>query len=489
MSRIGSRFTLEDHMPSHKRVTLFTTLLVLLLSAACDEFPFFGDDDDRDRVSAKVGSQGGSVELDGVAEVEFPAGAFASPTRVEIERKRSDEWSELFSTTSIIFGAGESVAYQVAVNTGTALPQADSFAVTLHVPQDFASSVPADHAVEAFVLLRQTGGSGESIDSWELVSSDYDVQARTLRVRVPSFVLAPAFSTDGDNEIRFTIASTPGTRQSVLMERRLSFAAAGACATSTGKPLDQMILQEGFGELRKDPSKGYKLHWGADLTAPIGTPVYAALSGTVKFAGIIRGYGNTIILRHGAAQTLYAHLSSIDVTVDQQVTEGAVIGRTGISGNAGGTQPHLHYEIAPRGDVLQNKNKADPYGCVAETATGDIVLRDNGSLADDAFVLTIDGNEVLRTTPGGEATRRTGPLRLGDHDLRLLCELAPDDVGTYEILLSGRTVFKAGIKGRRSGTLPQGRHLDEKIVVYGTDVTNPTPSLSRPNDVRETPRR
>jgi murein DD-endopeptidase MepM/ murein hydrolase activator NlpD len=250
-----------------------------------------------------------------------------------------------------------------------------------------------------------------------------------------------------------------------------------------------MILQEGYGELRKDPSKGYKLHWGADLTAPVGTPVYAALKGTVEFAGLIKGYGNTIILKHGAVQTLYAHLRDIDVKAGQQVAEGAVIGRTGITGNAGGTQPHLHFEIAPRGNILQNKNKADPYGCVASTATGDIVLRDNGSIADDAFVLSIDGEEVLRTTPGGEATRRTGPLRLGDHDLKLFCELAPDNVGTYEILLSGRAVFKTGDQRRRSSTLTQGGSFTEKIVVFGTDKTNPTTSLhSRPNDVLEKPR-
>ncbi len=92
---------------------------------------------------------------------------------------------------------------------------------------------------------------------------------------------------------------------------------------------------------------GVSLHEGVDLAVPIGTPVLASLSGTVQFAGWLRGYGYTVILQHqfrgGSVQTLYAHLSAVRVNVGQSVSRGELIA---LSGNSGGsTGPHLHFEI------------------------------------------------------------------------------------------------------------------------------------------------
>lgn len=86
------------------------------------------------------------------------------------------------------------------------------------------------------------------------------------------------------------------------------------------------------------------LHPAVDIAAPAGTPVRAMTSGTVSFAGTLSGYGLTVIIEHGAAvQTLYAHLSAIDVQRGQRVDAQAVIGRVGQTGNA--TAPHLHFEV------------------------------------------------------------------------------------------------------------------------------------------------
>ena len=85
-------------------------------------------------------------------------------------------------------------------------------------------------------------------------------------------------------------------------------------------------------------------HRGIDLAAEVGTPVRPVLSGRVRTAGTMRGYGKVIWIDHGRdALSVYAHLSEIAVKEGQRVTKATVIGHTGQSGNA--TGPHLHFEF------------------------------------------------------------------------------------------------------------------------------------------------
>lgn len=87
---------------------------------------------------------------------------------------------------------------------------------------------------------------------------------------------------------------------------------------------------------------------GVDFGAPIGTSVYAAMSGVVT---LVRGgdswnggYGNYIVIKHNnGTQTLYAHLDSIGVNMGQKVDRGDFIGKSGNTGRS--TGPHLHFEV------------------------------------------------------------------------------------------------------------------------------------------------
>lgn len=84
---------------------------------------------------------------------------------------------------------------------------------------------------------------------------------------------------------------------------------------------------------------------GYDLGCPIGTPVAAAADGTVIAAksGWNGGYGNMVIISHpNGTQTVYGHLSKLNVTTGQNVNDGQIIGATGNSGQS--TGPHLHFE-------------------------------------------------------------------------------------------------------------------------------------------------
>jgi murein DD-endopeptidase MepM/ murein hydrolase activator NlpD len=85
-------------------------------------------------------------------------------------------------------------------------------------------------------------------------------------------------------------------------------------------------------------------HLGFDLAVTANVPVLAANSGTVVNADWLGIYGNCVIIDHGmGVASLYGHLSSIDVKVGDSVTRGQVLGRSGMTGLAGGD--HLHFTM------------------------------------------------------------------------------------------------------------------------------------------------
>jgi murein DD-endopeptidase MepM/ murein hydrolase activator NlpD len=103
--------------------------------------------------------------------------------------------------------------------------------------------------------------------------------------------------------------------------------------------------------------RGRRMHEGIDMKVPSGTPVIAASSGDVTFAGRSRGYGNLIVMEHGAGySTAYAHLSGFasDVRQGARVRQGDVIGYVGATGNA--TSPHLHFEVRVNGSPVNPTN-------------------------------------------------------------------------------------------------------------------------------------
>jgi murein DD-endopeptidase MepM/ murein hydrolase activator NlpD len=91
-----------------------------------------------------------------------------------------------------------------------------------------------------------------------------------------------------------------------------------------------------------------RMHTGVDIGAGHGSAIRAAGAGEVIFAGYRNGYGNTVLVDHGGGTvTLYAHCSSIGVSVGQSVRQGQTIARVGSTGLA--TGPHLHFEVRRNG--------------------------------------------------------------------------------------------------------------------------------------------
>lgn len=85
-------------------------------------------------------------------------------------------------------------------------------------------------------------------------------------------------------------------------------------------------------------------HEGMDISAPRGTPIFAAARGTVVRAGALPGYGDMVEIDHGHGYvTRYGHVSKLLVRRGQRVERGDAIAQVGSSGTA--TSPHLHYEV------------------------------------------------------------------------------------------------------------------------------------------------
>jgi murein DD-endopeptidase MepM/ murein hydrolase activator NlpD len=88
-----------------------------------------------------------------------------------------------------------------------------------------------------------------------------------------------------------------------------------------------------------------------------GTPVMAASSGVVEFAGLKGGYGNAIDIRHcNGRVTRYGHLLDGGILVQrgQKVSQGGLIGRMGSTGLSTGS--HLHFEVRINGQAYNPKN-------------------------------------------------------------------------------------------------------------------------------------
>lgn len=98
-----------------------------------------------------------------------------------------------------------------------------------------------------------------------------------------------------------------------------------------------------------------EFHPGIDFKGKTGDLVKCTANGIVEFTGRAGGYGNCIRIKHiNNIETVYGHLSRINVHQGQKVSVGEVIGRVGSTGRS--TGPHLHYEIRRNGQPVNPKN-------------------------------------------------------------------------------------------------------------------------------------
>ena len=121
-------------------------------------------------------------------------------------------------------------------------------------------------------------------------------------------------------------------------------------------PMSYTAFTSAFG-WRIHPIKGYrKFHYGVDLAAPTGTPIYATRAGTVDTASYqAGGAGNYVQINHGDGyRSIYMHMTRYVVKKGQHVTQGQLIGYCGSTG--GSTGPHLHFGISYNGTYVNPAN-------------------------------------------------------------------------------------------------------------------------------------
>jgi murein DD-endopeptidase MepM/ murein hydrolase activator NlpD len=164
-----------------------------------------------------------------------------------------------------------------------------------------------------------------------------------------------------DQEIALTIARNRSMGIGDMMYRQLRESGhetgTSPLAEPTPKspaPLSAPVegrLSSAFG-IRNNPITGSpQFHQGIDIAAAAGTPFRAASDGTVVFAGMMNGYGNTVIVDHGGgSRTLYGHAAQVLVKAGDVVKAEQSLGLIGSTGRS--TGPHLHFETAVGGQSL-----------------------------------------------------------------------------------------------------------------------------------------
>ena len=120
-------------------------------------------------------------------------------------------------------------------------------------------------------------------------------------------------------------------------------------------PVAYSYVSSPFG-YRWHPVTGeWSMHRGADLPAPMGTPIYASRSGYVTIAGWHNTSGNYVTINHQDGYTsVYMHMTHFVVSVGDYVRAGEVIGYVGSTGRS--TGPHLHFGIAYNGEYVNPMN-------------------------------------------------------------------------------------------------------------------------------------
>jgi murein DD-endopeptidase MepM/ murein hydrolase activator NlpD len=218
---------------------------------------------------------------------------------------------------------------------------------SLLVDEQYASDTIAAHEVTLSADLAELAAAEERLGVLqnELQRSSDALQEEYRRQRT----LLASYDAEIE-EIEVEIASLEKEQSSIKKVIAERAKAAGAAPGSLVRPVPGGI-SSAFGP-RIHPIYGYSLmHSGVDMNGDMGQKIVAAAAGTVFFAGVKGGYGNSIMIDHGGGMvTLYAHQSKFAVSNGQKVNTGQVIGYVGTSGVS--TGPHLHFEVRINGNPV-----------------------------------------------------------------------------------------------------------------------------------------
>lgn len=179
-------------------------------------------------------------------------------------------------------------------------------------------------------------------------------------------------------------------------------------------PIEKKLTSR-FGPRRR------RWHYGVDLGLRVGDPIKVMFDGKVRIAKRYGAYGNLVVIRHdNGLETYYAHLSKINVELNQEVKAGEILGLGGNTGRS--TGPHLHLEIRYLGAAINPEKVIDfkTYSLISDTLmlTKDCFRKSSspssqkGSLAKNTGdTKTTKGGNYYKVKQGdtlGQIARRNG---------------------------------------------------------------------------------
>ncbi|WP_077213841.1 peptidoglycan DD-metalloendopeptidase family protein [Bacillus dakarensis] len=129
-------------------------------------------------------------------------------------------------------------------------------------------------------------------------------------------------------------------------------------------------------------------HYGIDIAAGLGTPVYSVDSGIVTKSYYSSSYGHVVFVKHhNNLETVYAHLNKRYVEVGHRVKKGESVGEMGNTGRSSGV--HLHFEVHESEWTVNKKNALDPVEVLGDIELGESV---------QAFKQTAERSDALHAS-------------------------------------------------------------------------------------------
>lgn len=171
--------------------------------------------------------------------------------------------------------------------------------------------------------------------------ADYNGLTTSSKLTVGDQIIIP--NVDGPAVTTTTTTKTTGTTKTTTSTTKSGTKFVSAAGGSSIDP-SGYFMRPISGGVR---TQGIHGHNAVDLATTYGSPIFAAADGTViiaKSSGYNGGYGSYVVIQHSnGMQTLYGHMSKVNVAVGSTVSKGQIIGAIGTSGNA--TGPHVHFEV------------------------------------------------------------------------------------------------------------------------------------------------
>jgi len=293
-------------------------------------------------------------------------------SELNIFREQEDqlvaEINELPSETAMVAAGGlvRGSLYQSAVSTGIPPAKVMELAEIFGWKVDFVRDVRNGDEFKLIYEVRER--DGERLGTGNIVAAEYRNGDRTIQA------------------VRYT--SPDGT--SGYYEPDGSSLERGFLRY----PVEFSRISSNFNPKRLHPIHNtVRPHNGVDLAAPTGTPIRAAATGRVTFAGWKHGYGRVVQIRHDETyETRYAHMSGFkgNLSRGESVEKGDVIGYVGMTGAA--TGPHLHYELRVHGKPYDPTKVALPEANPIPSKYREDFLAETRSAMDQLARVRIDSD-------------------------------------------------------------------------------------------------